>query len=197
MGTLFEVMPRFAYRRRPASADFLILRNRYSGLSHQAVQGPSLPAADSSAQAVRPCPPMTHWRKRHTRLSAVQRCASASPWACRLPGSLSRLPIQATAGSCPPVASRRSIIIRFQLALIGQLVTVLTGEDWTAEVNCHVPPASSHRAKEPHPPPAKKRGPLKWQQKTRHAGGSRWSITAITRWWGNRAAICYFATCCS
>jgi hypothetical protein len=61
--------------------------------------------ADSSAQAVRPCPPMTHWRKHHARLSVAQRCASASPWACRLPGSLSRLPTQAAAGSCPPAAS--------------------------------------------------------------------------------------------
>ena len=62
-------------------------------------------AADSSAQAVRPCPPMTHWRKHHARLSAVQRCASASPSACRLPGSLSRLSTQVAAGWCPPAAS--------------------------------------------------------------------------------------------
>lgn len=84
-----------------------ILRNRFShpGPGHQADQAPTYPAADSSAQAVRPCPPMTHWQKHHARLSTVQRCASAFPWAYRLPRLLSRLPIQAAAEWCPPAAS--------------------------------------------------------------------------------------------
>lgn len=51
-----------------SSADFAILRNRFSRPGHQEDQGPSPPAADSSAQSVRPCPPMTHWRKHYALL---------------------------------------------------------------------------------------------------------------------------------
>ena len=36
---------------------------------------------------------------------------------------------------------------------MGQLVTVATGEDRSAEKNCHTTPASLRRAKEPRPPP--------------------------------------------
>lgn len=105
----FRSLARRHYPRpphRPINAELLFLRNRFShpGPGHLAVQGPSPPAADSSAQAVRPCLPMTHWRKHHARLSTFQTCASASPWACRLPGSLSRLPTQAAVGWFPPVA---------------------------------------------------------------------------------------------
>lgn len=92
-----SVVNRRRFRNYPTPS--AILRNRFShsGPDHQADQVPTYPAADSSAQAVWPCPPMTHWRKRHARFSDAQRYASAFPWVSIPAGSECPAPIQAGA----------------------------------------------------------------------------------------------------
>ena len=81
---------------------FLILRNTFSRRSSAVPRRP--PGRAGSARAAAPYRPRKPPRKHRARLSIARRCASASPWACRLPGSLSRFPIQAAAGWCPPAA---------------------------------------------------------------------------------------------
>ncbi len=81
--------------------DFAILRNRFicprSGhpIGHQ--------AADLPDRAFRPCRPAPNSRTDHVRLSVVQTCASAFPWASSLHRSGCQAPTQAAAGWCRPV----------------------------------------------------------------------------------------------
>ena len=92
------------------SADFLILRNRFSGPGHQADKGPSR-IGESIMLGFQPFK------------GAPVHPLGLAALRVRYPGFPSKPPPDVV---CPP---HRSIIICFPLALIGQLVTVPTGED--------------------------------------------------------------------